>query len=179
MRLECFPVLVGDLSFIEQEGGLRVDALIGMDVLGRRSFTLDYQARLLRFETSTHHSLSVPLESLDGLPMVEVEMHGERIRLIVDTGAPAVVVYDRRRRLYPLCDLLGRAAVSNLSGAVPAWKVRLPDLRLGGVELRRQPALLVEDAPFGERMDGLLGVNLLSAKSVTFDFERRRLTWSP
>ncbi len=179
IRLESFSLLVGDLSFIEREGGPRVAALIGMDVLGQRSFTLDYKARLLRFEVSARHSVSVPLESLDGLPLVEVAIRGERIRLVVDTGAPAVVVYDRRRRIYPLCDLLGRAAVSNLSGAVPAWRVRLPDLRLGGVELRRQPALLVEDAPFGERMDGLLGVNLLTSKSLSFDFERKRLTWNP
>jgi len=179
LKLEAFSVLVADLSFIERESGLRVDALIGMDVLGRRSFTLDYKARLLRFETSLSHSVSVPLESLGGLPLVEVEMRGERIRLVVDTGAPAVVVYDRRRRIYPLCDLLGRAAVSNLNGPVSAWRVRLPDLWLGGVLLRRRPALLVEDAPTVGRLDGLLGVNLLSSSSVSFDFERGRLTWSP
>ena len=44
-----FPVIVQDLSFAEKALGIRVDAMIGFDVLGQSPFTIDYESRKLVF----------------------------------------------------------------------------------------------------------------------------------
>ena len=37
--------LVADLSFAEKSLGIRIDAIVGLDVLGHEAFSIDYRAR--------------------------------------------------------------------------------------------------------------------------------------
>lgn len=44
--------LVADLSFAEKSLGIRIDAIVGLDVLGQQSFSIDYRAKRLLFGQS-------------------------------------------------------------------------------------------------------------------------------
>ena len=48
-RVESVPVLVQDLSSLEKTLGRRIDAIVGLDVLGRNSFSINYRTKRLRF----------------------------------------------------------------------------------------------------------------------------------
>ena len=58
IRADSLIAGVGDLSFL----GCCVDAIIGVDVLTRRSFSIDYDQRLLTFGPLVASDRSVPLE---------------------------------------------------------------------------------------------------------------------
>ena len=42
-------VIVQDLSFVEEAWGIRVDAMIGFDLLGQSPFTIDYELKTIVF----------------------------------------------------------------------------------------------------------------------------------
>src|SRR5258708_16849563 len=49
VRAEALPVLTQDLSYMQKAVGYKVDAIIGLDVLRRSSFTIDYRSKEIRF----------------------------------------------------------------------------------------------------------------------------------
>jgi hypothetical protein len=53
------PATVGDLSYLGRAG---VDAIVGLDVLARTSFRIDYAARRLVFAGNGRESSTAPLE---------------------------------------------------------------------------------------------------------------------
>ena len=51
------PAGVSDLSYLE---GVRIDAIVGLDVLARTSFSIDYRKRVLRFSRGRPRRVSRP-----------------------------------------------------------------------------------------------------------------------
>jgi len=50
VRAESIRLLAQDLRFIENGLGLRIDAIIGLDVLGGHDFSIDYQSKRITIE---------------------------------------------------------------------------------------------------------------------------------
>ena len=59
LRSGPVPAAVGDLSYLR---GVQVDAIVGLDVLARSSFSIDYRTRRLRFAPEGREESVAPLE---------------------------------------------------------------------------------------------------------------------
>ena len=180
VRAKSVRVLVNDLSFIEAGLGVRIDALVGLDVLGGQSFSIDYESQRIEFGPVAESGAAVEFEP--GLDYIVVQMHAgnSMLRLLVDTGTNHLIFFEERGRgRVGALPRLGTKSLSNLAGAITLDQLELRDARLGESVLPPQLALMLK-APAGghEGLDGLLGVTTLGAKRVDFDFKRRTMRWA-
>jgi hypothetical protein len=76
---------VMDLSSWEKDLGTEIAGLIGMDVLGRTNFRLDYEKRQLEFGGEAEEGIAVGYDPASGVALAEATLQGRRVRLIVDT----------------------------------------------------------------------------------------------
>jgi hypothetical protein len=115
-RVENVPVLVQDLSSLEKALGKRIDAVVGLDVLGKTSFNINYRTKRLRFGPVERTRSTVSFET--GLPFVtvQVRLHDQPVRLLVDTGASALMLFQSRLK-NPISLPTGRLAkATNVGG---------------------------------------------------------------
>jgi predicted aspartyl protease len=179
IRREALEVLVSDLKLLERGLGVRVDALIGFDVFDGRNFSLDFASSRLKFGRIERGDGEVPFEpDLPGV-VVRVVTWGAPLRLLMDTGAKDVILFESRvRHRLPASAIGETKTIHNLAGEVALRRVPLRNMRLGGLPLHFVLAFVAEsgdDAPPG--FDGLLGIAALDLKQLDFDFERRTVGW--
>jgi hypothetical protein len=171
-------VMVIDLKYL-LASGVCVDAVIGWDLLRRRSFTLDFARKRVVFGLSEPRgSRSVPMRTDTLFPEVQVDLDGRSLWMIADTGMRGTLFYE---------GLIGEIDGSYVgsetrgwtaSGALDSRTVFAPRLRLGGQDLERQVSLVrPSDSQLLRGVAGFLGIGVLEAKEVTFDFERNELSW--
>jgi hypothetical protein len=79
------PAAVGDLSYLQ---GTRIDVILGLDVLARTSFSIDYSARQLSFAPSARESAVAPLRIVWPFVTVRLSVAGHPTQLLVDTRQP-------------------------------------------------------------------------------------------
>jgi predicted aspartyl protease len=173
MHSDALNAGVGDLSFLHG-----VDAIIGLDVLWRNSFRIDYAARELRFGAVTAQEPGVSLEVTPPFLTVQLAIEGRPVRLLVDTGSRRLVLFERRvgDRL-PHLRVHGEQVTYHITGTARLRRTYLPHLDIGGSSIENIEALL-SDAPvdgYPPEIDGVLGVRTLASKYAVFDFERGRL----
>ncbi len=80
------------------------DVMIGADVFGGRTVTIDYRSGLLTLQKDGIHSAYMTLFQFDAAPAIFGEIDGRNTRLIVDTALPDSIVLPRgsaapRRRI--------------------------------------------------------------------------------
>lgn len=182
------PVVVEDLTAFERQFGVRVDGMIGLDVLARQDFVVDYDSRTIGFGVAPGNGhwrdgraeVSVPFELGPGYAVVKLDVEGQPVSLMVDTGARSLILFAPRVR-GRLAELrrIGERVIGNLGGTLALTEVVLPDVRLGSVRLAAQEAALLEGrAPDSVNLDGLLGLRSLGVRRVGFDFEHKTMTWA-
>lgn len=180
IRTGPLPVLVSDLSFLEKGLATRIDAMVGLDVLRLSNFTLDYTSRRMRFGPAESLASSAPFEA--GLPyvLVQANVQGCKLRLVLDTGAKDLVLFEARvlGRL-PTSRILGaKVSFSMAGGEVPLRRVELSSLRLGDADLGNSIAFLMQGSVRSlVEFDGLLGPTSLGIHRIRFDFQRNVVTW--
>jgi Aspartyl protease len=178
IRAESLPVLTEDLSFLQRAVGYKVDAIVGLDVLGKSSFTIDYKAKEMLFGPVEGLSFSAQFET--GPPIVTVQMRFQtrHLRLAIDTGGPDLMLFRSRLPDSTGFQELGTEKVADVSGAFQRSRVRIPDVLLGNEEIGEQIAFVVDDLKDdGDNFDGVLGVRGPQFWKVAFDFEHRRFSW--
>jgi hypothetical protein len=177
-RVENVPVLVQDLSSLEKALGKRIDAVVGLDVLGKTSFSINYRTKRLRFGPVERTRSTVSFET--GLPFVtvQVRLHDQPVRLLVDTGASALMLFQSRLK-NPISLPTGRLAkATNVGGDFQRQAVMIPDTRLGKEELGPQTGFVVADQrDNGRDFDGVLSVRGLHLEEIGFDFENHEISW--
>ena len=177
VHAESLPVLVQDFSTLEQELGVSIGAVIGMDVLGRTSFRLDYLAKRLVFGPIVPSGISLPLNASESFATVDLLVGGQNTHLLVDTGAAGLVFFESRmgKRL-PLENHGAFRQDASLAGKFKTRMVSPGELLLGGHRFHLEKAFLAEDHQDTDKsFDGLLGVGAMGFKSISFDFGMRRL----
>jgi predicted aspartyl protease len=182
------PVIVGDLASFESHLGVRVDGMIGLDVLARQDFVVDYESRTIAFGTALGAGrgprdpaeASVPFELGPGYAVVCLDVEGQPFRLMVDTGARSLILFAPRvRDRLTGIRTLGERVIGNAGGPFALTEVVLPDASLGTVRLNTQKAALMEgQAPASVDLDGLLGVRSLGVRRLGFDFEHKTIIWA-
>ena len=176
IRADSLNAGVGDLSFL----GCCVDAIIGVDVLTRRSFSIDYGQRLLTFGPLVASGRSVPLEVIPPFLIVRLTLGGQPIHLVVDSGSRDLVLFAKRvRDRLPNLMVRDEKLLFHISGMSRLQRVLLPPIDAGGSTIDHSHGFLSDAAVDGypAGIDGVLGVRAIATRRVDFDFERQRLGW--
>ena len=178
VRRQNLPVMVANLSLIGSRLGTRIDALIGLDVLGGINFTVDYPKRRIFFRASIER-YTAPFTAGQQFITVNLRSGGRQLHLLLDTGTPQLVLFESHLRDV---DYVWSGAIGsgqNVAGDVRFETVVLPQARIGTQNVGPQRASVVTSRTGIESdLDGLMGVSCLRPKRVSFDFERQLLGWS-
>jgi len=172
------PAVVGDLSYLS---GVRIDAIVGLDVLARSSFAIDYRTHMLRFAPEGHEESVAPLELAWPFVTVRMAVAGQQVRLLVDTGSPDLVLF--KTRMPPALSnppWKGDKTVQYAAGAARLLRLELRRAGLGPHIWDKLPAWSLdrETAGYPTDVDGVLGVAALGCQRVRFDFERSEFGWT-
>lgn len=71
------------------------DAIVGADVWGRNSITIDYRAGLLTFSRLGVEHSAMTVFQFAAEPMIDVSVDGGRVAAVVDTASPDTLVLPR------------------------------------------------------------------------------------
>lgn len=172
--------LTQDLSFMERMLGVRIDALIGLDVLGRTNFSIDYSANCLRFDPPPEAADVWAQMAADvDFAVVEIELNGTPVRLMVDTGVKHLILFESRTEgLFANTSFQTEKVSSTVGGSVRLRQIEPPIARMGKTPLTVASVMILETpANLSLSIDGLLGVAALKPARVDFNFERRAIGW--
>lgn len=187
-----------DLSSLTADLGFRPQVLIGMDVLSRASFLIDYPARRLVFSQVAQgpvpqlllgwkpaHStalMSSPLEE-SGLrfAVIEASVAGKTLRLQVDSGFEGLLLYsDRLPALYRdrmASSASGQSHIANVAQAFTAQTLDATVVQIGDWRAPRAEISVLDGPVRSHEFDGLIGTAFLSKTRVAFDFQNGMIWW--
>jgi predicted aspartyl protease len=172
------PAAIGDLSYLQQG---RVDAIVGLDVLARRSFGIDYRARTLSFGPAGREDAVAPLQVVWPFLAVRLFVSGRPMQLLVDTGSRDLVLFKSRMpaALLPL-PWKGDKTILHASGVAHLLRYDLRQVTLGDQHWENLSGFVLDasTASYPPGIDGVLGVRAIGGTQVRFDFERGELGWS-
>jgi predicted aspartyl protease len=178
IHIVSLPVLSQDLTFIQKDLGYRIDAIVGLDVLRKSSFTIDYKAKEMLFGTTENFTFSAPFETDSPIVTVRIESQHRQFRLVVDTGSPDLMLFRSRLADSIGFQPLGTEIAMDASGKFQRQKVRIPEVILGREKIGSQIAFVIDDSKDdGDDFDGVLGAKGAQFWKIAFDFEHRRLWW--
>lgn len=172
LQADSVPVLVTDLSPVERDLNLPIAGILGMDVLARISFRLDYGNQLMEFGEIDPVGISVSLSTSADLPIAEVKVGGKVLHLLVDTGADRLVLFGARSA----AEFSPNTSNSLLQGksvasAVPVRAVSSLEFELSGEHFHQNAYFVPEsEEPL---FDGLLSVRSLGIRVLSVDANRR------
>jgi len=179
LRAQSLRVLVRDLGFLSRALGIGIDAVIGLDVLRGSSFTIDYKATKIVFGPPQSLTASMPFETGPPFITVRIQIEGEPIRVLLDTGSSGLALFRHRSssRLGRL-QIVAEKKSLNMGGEVRREQVLLSAIQLGSAQLRRVNAFVVDDQEdTGRDFDGLLGPAALGMTRISFDLKRGIFFW--
>jgi predicted aspartyl protease len=149
---------------------LRLDGIVGQDVLATFTYTIDYARRVIDWDSvrpvsGQHVTLSVT----NGRATVLIPQAAQDdLRLIPDTGSDSIVLFARPDRRLPAATPRDVSLLRTIAGHRLVRRVQLTDWRIGDLILRDQDAVVLDasDVPHLDA-DGLLALHGFSR--VTFD----------
>jgi predicted aspartyl protease len=165
LRVNSAQFLLADLSEVERTWKVPIAGILGLDILGRVSFRLDYENQLLEFGDVAPDGIPVNLSGEGHLPIAEVNINGRPLRLLVDTGADRLVFFGNKfagpgpdNSLLTAGSVSGAVSVQEVSSLEFEWKGKRYHQKAVVVPNRQEPWF-----------DGLLSVRSLGFRSVAMD----------
>lgn len=179
IRRDNPPVLIEDLSFLQKTLPVRIDAIVGLDLLGQSTFVIDYASREIRFGPLPSMPGSIPLQMKEGLAIVDAEVNHAPVHLLVDTGSSSLILFNEGKPASVTSVEAGAVQPSSQAiGEFDRKQVRLLSLRLGEVEFTRKPAFVVHSPrDAGHDFDGVVSPAALGITRVAVDLGRGRLAF--
>lgn len=115
----------------------------------------------------------LPVQLVNNVPVLTVEINGRPASLVLDTGSDATVLSRAAARRLGVTEGSQRSDVGGAGGQTPVGVATLDSLTIGGVQATKVRALLA-DAP-APPLDGLLGINVLVDFEVELDVPHGRV----
>ena len=166
------PVYVQDLSPIERDLGIPVPiaGIIGLDVLSKSSFRLDYDKREIEFGDTSHVGIPVQFDARAGLAVTKVRIDGREARLLVDTGSDRLVLFGGNfaDEEWPALRKTSQAGVSLVEQKMYVQVFSAADIILGGQHFSKDRAYFVPGSA-DSTFDGLLGVRAFGFRALSYD----------
>ena len=178
LKRSNLQVVTTDLSFFQKSFPVRIDAIVGLDVLGQRPLVIDYSARAIRFGPAPALSVSVPLRLDQGMAVFDVEIDRTPVHLLLDTGAGSIILFTRATPQSPSAKDPAIRTPQQI-GDFESKQVWLRSLRLGPEEFRQKLALMTRNPkPSQFDYDGLMSPAALGISRVSLDLKGGVLAFS-
>jgi hypothetical protein len=170
IRALSLPVEVQDLSRLERDFGIPIAGIIGLDVLSKSSFHLDYDKREIEFGSILQTGIPVHFDRLAGIAVADVILTGKRVRMLVDTGSDRVVLLGGSFGEVAWLALrnTSQSGSSLVDRGMRVQVFSAPDIFLGGKHFSNDRAYFVPGIA-DPSFDGLLGVRALGFRSLSYD----------
>jgi hypothetical protein len=186
IRVTSLPVLLSDLSGLEKDLGIPIAGVIGLDVLSKASFRLDYQKKLIQFGKFAPGGIAVALPQGSSIAVAEVMWGGVSVRMMVDTGSDQLVLLGKQPPISVQTAQLASkslgsgneasdvAAAASVTERLSVQELPPAELVLAGKKFSGAKGYWVPGSDASD-FDGLLGVRALGIRSLSFDSEHRTL----
>jgi predicted aspartyl protease len=166
----ALPVLVADLSNFETDFGVAIAGIIGMDVLSKSDFTLDYDARRIEFGDVSREGIPIDYDAREGIAVASMKIGNKTLRMLVDTGSEFVVLLGGN---FGEVGGLGLRNTSQSGASLAERKIRIQKFSASGIGLgdRKFDSDSVYFVPgkTDPAFDGLLGVRALGIRKLSYD----------
>jgi hypothetical protein len=170
--------LVADLSSLEPQFGIKTDVVVGAGLLRGACFSIDYVGRWLSFACRDEWRATLPLDRHSPHVVAEVTIDGTPLRLVVDTGSPAVVVDGDATPVAWQSRVEAEINAWGFSGPVRLRRLIADVIAVGLVTWQRRPVHILSTGVKRQSYDGVLGVRALGMSAVQFDLKRMVLSWN-
>lgn len=172
------PVMVTDL-YDHHRRETPFDMIIGLDILRQANFVIDYESGAIEFGAGETLPEVASFDSGSEFIVVHLLQNRKKLRLIVDTAAPNLVLYQGCLEQYQI--QLKRSPVEYVQNSRKVFQQRgvlLGRVQFGSGYWRTLEAVVIEaPAPEEFHFDGLLGPRSLGLKKMSVDFDRQRMSW--
>jgi hypothetical protein len=171
LRAEATTFLVTDLSDLEHAWQVPIAGILGLDILGKRSFRLDYGRARLEFAEVSNEGIPIGLSQGLNLPIAEVQINGKAFHLLVDTGSDHLVFFTKPGGTILPPTPGAPLQANSVAGGVLIRQVRPLEFEWSGTRFQQQ-ALFVpgREEPL---FDGLMSVRSMGFRSIALDAHSR------
>jgi Aspartyl protease len=170
IRAVSVAVQVVSLSRLERELGIPLAGIIGLDVLSKASFRLDYENKQIEFGDVSHQGIPAPFDARAGIAVVSATLGSRPVRMLVDTGSDRVVLLGGNFRDAGWLRLreIPRSRATSTDLVTHMHEFSADDILLGGQHFSKDNAYFIPDTA-DQQFDGLLGVRALGFRAVSYD----------
>lgn len=183
IAVDALDMVAIDFGRIEQALGTHIDAVIGLDLLGKQNFSLDYRRKRLAFGISAVVTDPISFETKQEAGgtyiLIPLESGGERLQILLDTGTKDLMLFERRLK----GSLQHLRVLSQDFNLNPGGQDRLSEVEMQSVNVgqlfRRKLKAYVWAVPEDHlrSFDGLLGPAAFGVTVVRFDFDRHAISF--
>ena len=157
--------------------GVSIDVLVGVDILNRYDMLIDPVRQVLELSNEEQgvDGEVLPVELLSGVPMLEADVAGKRIKVFFDTGAPVSYASEDILKAYPQVGTADDYYIT--CGAFQTTIHRVP-VTLGSRSLVLNVGVLpptLQSALLAVGVEGILGTAVLEHFMVEYQPRRNRI----
>jgi Aspartyl protease len=185
-----------NLGHIENNKGVKIFGLIGLQLLERFEMIIDYSSNRLylhlisKKEAATYRSPQlldsasytiIPIDIEEHKMIVYLFLKGRKLKFIIDTAAETNVLDSRLPgKVFEQVEITRRVTLNGSGNhKVEALVGDLKGLRLGNLDIGALPVLITNlqsmcDA-YNNCLDGMLGFDFLSLHKIGFNFVNRKM----
>jgi hypothetical protein len=135
------------------------------------------------YEVNGPQEVTVPFTSVFPVAIIRAKLNGQNVLMAVDTGASDLLLDEAAFRVEKVTPVPGQVATLWNGGRMPVDQALVRTLEIGGISISNCPAGVLnlgkwslEVNPHGEKLAGVIGLNLLRRFTPTLDFKKQKLT---